>query len=120
MFSHDVLYARLSPDEVEDRGAITRDHAIELFRSFPFESELAKRARNPELTVPTITFKNEASSACLAVWSEVPGTYFIWLPSVATFADGIGDTVSIEECINLFFAGQNDEVEQRVTELGVR
>lgn len=117
VFTHDVLYARASPDEVEDRGAITRDQALELFRSFPFGPELAKRARNPDLTVPTITFTDEASSSCFAVWSEVPGVYVIWLPSAVTLANGTTDSGGIEECISLFFAGRFDEVVQRVTEL---
>lgn len=119
MFTHDVLYARGSPDEVEDRGAITRDQAIELFRSFPFGLELAKRAGNPDLTAPTITFTDEATTSCLAVWSEVPGVYVIWLPFAFVLADGTTDAARIEECISNFFAGRFDEVAKRVAELSI-
>lgn len=118
MFTHNVLYACDTPDKVEERGAINRDQAIGIFRSFPFASELAKRAENSDLTVPTITFKDVTSNACFAIWSEVPGVYVLWLPSVVMFADGVADTAGIERCVSLFFAGRLDEVERQMAKLG--
>jgi hypothetical protein len=73
MITHDVLFARASPDDVEGRGPITRERAIDLFRTFPFAAELEARRRDPDLTVPTITFTDESSGDALAIWSETPG-----------------------------------------------
>ena len=46
MVTHDFLFARSSPDEVEERGPITREEAIVLFRTFPFLIELEARERS--------------------------------------------------------------------------
>lgn len=116
--THDVLYARETPDDVEPRGVITRDDAIELFRTFPFATELASRRLNPELTAPTITFAAESSGDALAIWSEVDGRYVIWFPSEFTSAENVSDPGAVEKCICLFFDRPTEELSELIRNLG--
>jgi|GEM_PF-2304997 len=116
--THDVLYARESPDDVESRGAIARDDAIGLFRTFPFAAELASRGRNPDLTAPTMTFTVESSGDALAIWSEADGRFVIWFPSEFASADNVSDPGAIEKCIGLFFDGRTEELSELIRDLG--
>jgi hypothetical protein len=115
MVTHDVLFARASPDELEEHGPITRDQAIILFRTFPFLNELAARERQPDLTVPTITFTDQSTGVALAIWSETAGRFVIWLPSAVALAQDVSDPDAVEKCIALFFDGRTDEVAQLIT-----
>jgi hypothetical protein len=105
MITHEVLFARTSPDALEERGPITRDQAVLLFRTFPFLTELAARERQPELTVPTITFTDQSTGGALAIWSETAGRFVVWLPSAFALAEDVSDPDAVENCIALFFEG---------------
>jgi hypothetical protein len=115
MITHDVLFARASPDEVEERGPITRDQAIILYRAFPFVTELKARAHQPDLTAPTITFTDQLSGNALAIWSEMVGRFVIWFPSAFALAEDVSDPGTVENCIELFFGGRTDELKQLIT-----
>ncbi len=103
MFTHTVLFATLSPDDLEERGPISREEAIELFRSFPFEEELTKREGNADLTVPTLTFTAEADGSSLTIWSADPGEFLIWVPAIFGLAGGVTDPEDVADCVDLFF-----------------
>jgi hypothetical protein len=102
MFIHNVLFARTSPDEVEERGLITRDQAIALFRTFPFQIELEARERDPNLMVPTITLKDQSSNRALVIWSEMVGKFVIWFTPACVLAEDISDPDAVDRCIGLF------------------
>lgn len=118
MITHDVLFARASPDELDERGPITRDQAIGLLRPFPFLNELVARERQPDLTVPTISFTDQSTGEALAIWSEVAGQFVIWLPSALAVAQDVSDLEAVEQCIGLFFDGRIDDVAERISGLG--
>lgn len=117
VFTHNVLFARLSPDDVEERGPITRSDAVQLFRVFPFETELKKRSHAPALTAPTITFRDEQNDLDLAIWSEASERFVIWFPAALGLARNVMDLASVEDCIGLFFDGRIDELVQRIAGL---
>jgi hypothetical protein len=118
MITHDVLFACASPDDVEERGSITRERAIDLFRTFPFAAELEARSRDPNLTVPTITFTDQSSDDALAIWSETAGRFVIWFPPASAVAENVADTDAVEECIGLFFDGRIEELARLMSDLG--
>ncbi len=117
MFTHTVLYASPSPDHVEKRGPITKVEALDLLRTFPFEREVRKHEGNRDLTVPTLTFVDEADGSEFALWSSDPGRYLIWVPALFALADNIKERGEILECLALFFDGDLEELEERVGEL---
>ena len=113
MFTHTVLFASPSPDDLEERGPITQEAALELVRSFPFEAELRKREQDADLTVPTLTFTDEADGSSLAIWSADPGEFLLWVPALLGLVHGVTDPEDVADCVELFF--------ERDTEtLGVR
>jgi hypothetical protein len=114
--TYDVLLACASPDDLEERGAITSKEAIGVFRTFPFAAELEARSANPDLTAPTITFTDQSSGEALAIWSETIGKFVIWLPSELAVADDVADTAAVENCIGLFFDGQIYTLAQVITD----
>lgn len=78
--NYNVLYSVDSPDNVIERGRILQNDAEKIFLSFPFESEIIKRNKNPELMAPTITFHDEEKNYDLAVWTEDAINYELWFP----------------------------------------
>ncbi len=103
MFTHTVLPAATSPDALEARGPISREDAIHLCRSYPFEEELRKREHDADLTVPTLTFTNEADGSSLAIWSADPGEFLLWVPSIFALVNGVTDLEDVADCVELFF-----------------
>ena len=103
MFTHTVLYASPSPDDFEERGAINRDAAVALFRSFPFEAEHRKRATDDSLTVPTLTFTDATDESTLTIWSPDPGEFVVWATNVFEIVHAITDPDDVIDCLELFF-----------------
>lgn len=117
MFTHNVLLAMPSPDRSEDRGPISKDQAIQLFRDFPFERELEKRKSDADLTVPTLTFTDEKDGSSFAIWSSDPGKFLIWVPEIFGLVDNINNRFEVAECLALFFDGEVDALDERLGRL---
>lgn len=116
MITHTVLHAMPSPDRAERRGPITRGGALDLMRTFPFEAEVRKHLREPDLTVPTLTFADEFGAE-FTVWSADPNRYRIWIPHLFATAEDIAGRLEVLECLALFLDGDWEELETRVGEL---
>ena len=117
MFTHQILRAVASPDLVEAGGPITQAQALELFDSFPFETELRKHLADPNLTVPSLTFTALATESSLTIWSADPGAYRIWIPEIFSMVDAITDPHDVADCIELFFQGDLETLNLRVIRL---
>ena len=117
MFTHTVLRAAPSPDHVERRGAITRNQALDLMRTFPFEEEVRKHTQNRDLTVPTLTFTDEADATEFSVWSADPGRYLVWVPHLFGLAENIAGRLEVLEALAYFLDGDWEELEERLGEL---
>lgn len=118
MFTHSVLLASSSPDDVEERGPISADEALQLLRTFPFVEELGKRSKDPDLMVPTITFTNQSQGIDLAIWSEAPNEFTVWLPSCWSLAQRVTDRDAVEKCVTLFFKTRIAELAEHIAALG--
>jgi hypothetical protein len=57
-------------DQIEEKGQVNLDQAIDIFQNFPFDDQL-KEASKRELmsSLPTVTFKSEDGST-LSIWAE--------------------------------------------------
>ena len=106
-YTHDVQLARFRWDQVEERGPIDVEGAIEAFRGFPFRQEQEVARSLPEPTFPTVSFRSHPDGAVLAIWSLEPGEFEVHLE-----ADRVNVTVperdpgQIEAAIRHFFAGE--------------
>jgi hypothetical protein len=69
-FTYSIQKVDFFVDQVEDKGDIDLDGAIDAFQNFPFPEQL-KQARERELTscLPTISFKSD-DGRTLAIWAE--------------------------------------------------
>ena len=117
MFTHTVLAAQPSPDYVEQRGSITRNAALDLVRVYPFEAEVRKHQREPDLTVPTISFTDVLAGHEFAVWSADPNRYLVWVPHLFALAENIAGRLAVLEVLALFLDGDWEELEERMGEL---
>ena len=105
-YTHDVQLARFRWDQVEERGAIDAEGAIEAFRAFPFRQEQEAARSLPEPTFPTVSFRSHPDGAVLSVWSLEPGEFEVHLEAgkvQVTVSER--DPARIEEAIHHFFAG---------------
>lgn len=116
-FTHTILRACSSPDDEEDMGAIDESAALELISTFPFADELAKRDKNPELTVPTLTFTRSADSCYLVVWSETPGRFVLFCPTDQWLVEGATDMQDVLKCASLYFAGDDESLASQFSAL---
>ena len=117
MFTCTVLHAAPSPEFVQRRGLITRDQALDLVRTFPFEAEVRKHQRDRDLTVPTITLAAIDHDAEFTVWSADPDRYIVWIPSLFALAEDIRGRTEVLEVLALFCDGDWEELEERMGEI---
>lgn len=117
MFQHTVLGAMPSPDHAEARGLIARASALDLIRTYPFEAEVRKHLREPDLTVPTITFTDAILGHEFTVWSADPNRYIVWVPHLFALAEGVVGRPEVLEVLAHFLDGDWEELEERMGEL---
>ena len=117
MFTHSVLFAIPSPDHVERRGSISRSAALDLLRTFPFEAEVRKHEADRTLTVPTLTFTDEANASDFTVWSADPNRFIVWIPELFALAENIAGRLEVLEVLGLFFDNDWEELEERMGEI---
>jgi hypothetical protein len=75
MYTWHVQLADFRWDEIEQRGAIDANQAVEEFRSFPFKEQITKAVGMPEPTMPTISFACPSQLTVLSIWSGDPEKY---------------------------------------------
>lgn len=106
-------------DQVEERGLVNLDQAINVFQSFPFDDQL-KEARERELTscLPTVTFKS-ADGKTLSIWAEDDKGFSFYYDNgkqISNFYlsndfEKNPQGLAAEEFIDLFF---NETIEQEL------
>lgn len=106
-------------DQVEEKGDVTLDQAIEIFQNFPFAEQL-KEARERELTScsPTVSFRS-ADGKVLAVWAQDDKGFSLHYNNTKQVANFYISNdfeknprgLVVEEFIELFF---NESIEQEL------
>jgi hypothetical protein len=106
--TYSVLYSCPSVDDEIEMGAIDLPQAISLVSSFPFNDELKKREKDPELiTVPTLSFHRWSDDCFFAVWSETFDELLIFCPTYGWMVDGVTDLEDVSESLKHYFRGDD-------------
>jgi len=116
-FTYNVPLSTSSPDDVVEMGEIEKEAALSVVGSFPFQEGLAKRAKNPSLMAPTLTFSNNTTGQDLAIWSEIQGQYTIWKPDAMACAECVETMQHLLACVALFFDEQDEELNALLEQL---
>lgn len=110
-FTCDIQKVDFFIDQIEDKGQVNLEQAIEIFQNFPFTAQL-KEARERELTscLPTVSFKG-ADRKALGIWAEDDKGFSIHYDNGTQVADFYlsndfeknPEGLAVEEFIELFF-----------------
>ena len=77
LITYNVQLAHFKSNQVEERGEVTEEQAVETLSGFPFEAELVRLVNFNEGCVPTITFHDSRDDSSLAIWLDDSRLYTI-------------------------------------------